>query len=195
MSKKKNGFTLFEIMIALFIFVIVMAIIVTGFNLVMRSRDQLHERAAELETVQLAMATMERDINQIINRQIRDRDGETILPAMIVSNKDGDFLEFTRGGLVNPLSSQARSSLIRVAYHLENGQLSRKIWRVLDRAPSSQWESRPILQGIKNFQMSYLNSKNQFVSDLETDTPRAMKIYFELPNGRIIDRTFLAQGV
>lgn len=195
MNKTIRGFTLFEIMIALFIFAICMAIIVTGFNIVMRSRDQLQERAVQLETVQLAITVLERDINQIVNRQIRDRDGETILPAILVSNKDGDFLEFTRGGLVNPLASQARSSLIRVAYHIENGQLSRKIWRVLDRAPSSQSESRVLLPGIKNFQVNYLNSKNEYVVELNADLPRAIKMTFELANGFRIERTFLAKGV
>ncbi len=138
------GFTLIEILVALFIFAIVGLM---GTQLISRVSNQqviLSERGARLIELQRAMSILKRDFMQIQRRSIRDEHGDQ-QPAIHL--EDDDRIEFTRSGWRNPFG-QPRSELQRVAYRLdeEKHELQRYFWPVLDRSQDSQ----PLVQVLLN---------------------------------------------
>lgn len=179
--RRFSGFTLLEILLALFIFVIVMSIITSGLGVAMRAERQVNEISDRLGRIQLAEAILSRDFTQIVNRPVLDVDG-SLLPALMIIPNEPDLLEFTRAGVMNPQARAVRSTLLRVAYEFDQGRLIRKTWRVLDRAPTTVPDTRVILNDIKSITVRVLNKENEFVDvvDPVSDIPRAIQLEIDL---------------
>ncbi len=157
-----RGFTLMEILIAFFIFVIIMAIVVSGISLSVRSEEIISEKTIALGKLQTAVAIMDRDFTQIVDRSVRGVEGNLLAPILfdLVGEKS---IEFTRMGFTNPFSMSKRSTLIRVAYEYENGQLIRRTWPVLDRAPNTESSIRLLLDNLIDMRILFLNEEKEFV--------------------------------
>lgn len=158
--KNKFGFTLLEILIALFILTLVGVITGNGLNLVMRTQSRMHIKYKTFADVQLAMLIMERDIQQIIDRSIIDERGLG-RSALIFT---GNYLEFTRAGYINPSSFAQRSTLQRVAYKIDDTKLMRITWDVLDRSPKTKAQSEVLLENITDFKWQILPSVNSITN-------------------------------
>jgi general secretion pathway protein J len=131
-----RGFTLIEILVALFIFAVLGLI---GTQLVGRVTQQqaaLSERGGRLIEVQRAMQILKRDFMQMQQRAIRDGLGDP-RPALVLEEDAG--IEFTRLGWRNPLR-QSRSDEQRIAYVFDEREkrLLRLFWPVLDRAQDTE---------------------------------------------------------
>ena len=134
----RRGFTLIEMLVVLAIFAVVGLIASQLVSRTINNHAIMSERAARLVEVQRAMQILKRDVMQLTNRPIRDMLGDPIEPIRIGS--DG-LIEFSRMGWRNPLQQQ-RAELQRVAYIVEDGDLYRSYWSVLDRAQDSE----PVVQ-------------------------------------------------
>ncbi|WP_455211327.1 type II secretion system minor pseudopilin GspJ [Kaarinaea lacus] len=154
------GFTLLELLISVVIFGLVAAMAYSGLSNVLLARSQTEARTQELYKLQMALTLMERDIEQIVDRPVRDEYGET-QPAF-VANEYGEYLlEFTRTGWLNPLNLP-RSHLQRIAYSLKDEKLIRSIWYVLDRAQDSEHYDIVLLEDVKSLEIRYLDDKNEW---------------------------------
>lgn len=197
MSNSK-GFTLVEIMIALFIFVIVMAIIIAGLNIVIESDVRITKNAQIISDTQKAVIILSRDCQQIINRSVLGNDGSS-LPALSIDNSGENKIEFTRMGFVNPFSANRRSTLLRVAYDLIDGRLVRKTWLVLDRVPSSRPQERVLLDNVQSFEVTVLDSKNKFEQPGESSNlgglPPAVAFDLVLTNGKSVHRVIALSSI
>jgi general secretion pathway protein J len=192
---RAQGFTLMEILLALFIFAIVMTMIAGGFNVAMKAEQQVAKASKELKTIQLAETIITRDLEQVIKRPVLDENGD-LKPAFIFSVFDGNLLEFTRAGNVNPMSSAKRSTLLRVAYSLTDGNLVRKTWRVLDRALDSVPDERVLLQNVEALQLQTLNKDNEFyeLSDTLITIPRLLQLTISIAGQGNITRIIKLPG-
>ena len=92
---------------------------------------------------------------------------------------------FTRGGWRNPLN-HPRSTLQRVGYTLEEKQLIRHTWAVLDRAQDSEPRHQELLTDIDSIQVRFLDEghdwKEQWPADQvaeATGLPRAVEVTLE----------------
>ena len=154
------GFTLLELLISIVIFGLVAAMAYSGLNNVLLVRTQTEARTQELYKLQMAMTLMERDIEQIVDRPVRDEYGEP--QAAFMANEYGDYLlEFTRTGWLNPLNLP-RSHLQRIAYSLKDEKLIRSIWYVLDRAQDSEAYDIVLLEDVKSLEIRYLDDKKEW---------------------------------
>jgi general secretion pathway protein J len=138
MAAASKGFTLLEVLVVLSVFAILGVIASQIVGRVLDNQRTLAERGDRLADVQKAMLIVQRDIMQLNPRGVRDELGDLREPLMI--GADG-MIEFTRAGWRNPLQ-QARSTLQRVGYIVQEDTLYRAYWPVLDRSPDAQ----PILQ-------------------------------------------------
>jgi general secretion pathway protein J len=149
-----KGFTLLEVLVALSIF----AVIGMGTNQLLRTvidtRDATESRTGQLKDLQRAVGLVNRDLSQITNRPIRNEYGDQI-PALQIGYGLYD-IEFTRLGWRNP-TALPRSNVQRVAYKLNEGELERHYWLILDRAEDSEPRVQKILSGVEDVRVQTVN--------------------------------------
>jgi general secretion pathway protein J len=159
MQKHESGFTLIELLIALLVFSIMSVMAYAGLNSVLDIKAQTEKQAAKLVELQTAFTFIGRDFEQIISRGVRDPLGG-LLPALTHEGNDGEFVEFTRAGFRNP-AMESRSTLLRVAYKLDDEELVRRIWKVLDKGVNSEPVDRIMATGITEQKIEFLNKDTQ----------------------------------
>jgi general secretion pathway protein J len=147
-----RGFTLLELLVALAIFGLLAVMSYGGLRSVLEQRAVTELEADRLAQLQKIYTLMQRDIEQVVPRAVRDEYGAELPPLL-----GAESLQLTRGGWRNPLG-HARSTLQRVAYVYEDEQLVRYTWRVLDRAQDSQPVRQPLTDEITAMTVRYLDN-------------------------------------
>lgn len=150
------GFTLLELLVALAIFGLLATMSYSGLRAVLEQQSGTEAEAERLAELQKVYTLMQRDIEQTVDRPIRDEFGDT-QPALLGS----DTLQLTRGGWSNP-AARTRSSLQRVGYAFEDDALVRYSWSVLDRAQDSEPLRQPLTASIEQLQLRYLAANNEW---------------------------------
>jgi general secretion pathway protein J len=177
-KSKDNGFTLLEILIALFVFTIVSVILVTALHRVIDAQTVTENKALKLRQLQMTFLTISRDIEQIVNRPITDATGKE--EGAFVGSPHHFF--FTHGGYAKPMQFLRDSSLQRAGYFFYENSLWRKTFSVLDQAPQSQAKSRVLLSNLKNANFAYLDNQGEFHDSWASEAraqdplPRAIRI-------------------
>ncbi|GAB3096070.1 type II secretion system minor pseudopilin GspJ [Aestuariicella hydrocarbonica] len=156
-----NGFTLLEVLIALSIFAILGLASYQLLGTEVRTQLALQNQSLEQNHWQLGMMRLTRDLQQAVNRGIREDYG--LREPALLGNEDS--IIFTRHGWVNPLQ-RSRSDLQRVAYRIQqdtDGQpyLQRSFWFYLDRAPATEPVNQQLLPGIEQLKLRYLQVGSQ----------------------------------
>ncbi|WP_221798636.1 type II secretion system minor pseudopilin GspJ [Oceanobacter mangrovi] len=177
-NSTQRGFTLLEVLIAVAITASIGVGAVQLLSGIINARDITQLRSEQMHALQRMNGVASRDIEQFINRSIRDMYGDDVSSLRL---EDGDYLfEFSRAGWRNrPGAEDPRSTLQRVAYNLEDmdsdacefarqrladqgvsepqGQcLVRYSWAVLDRAYDSEPKSTVVLDQIDELEISIL---------------------------------------
>jgi general secretion pathway protein J len=153
----QTGFTLLELLIAITIFSILSTVTYTGLKTVLDTEQQTRVLLENLANIQIGLHLLQRDIEQAVNREVRDEFGDA-LPPMRSGGMTGPLLEFTHGGYPNPMEVK-RSSLQRVAYQLEEDRLYRLTWPALDRAQETMPAKTSLLSKIKSVQINYYDQQ------------------------------------
>jgi len=164
-----RGFTLIELMVAMFIAAVMFAMGYGAIRQALNSHDSLKEQQAHLLELQNAVRVLEQDFVQLAPRPVRQAVGnEPAQPALAggVLGAQGastattetvpPIVAFTRAGWANPAGLQ-RPGLQRVAYFLENGTLRRENWSVLDPTLASTTTRRDLLTHVKAVTIRYLD--------------------------------------
>lgn len=152
---RNRGFTLLELLIAITIFSIIATFVYAGLDIVLDTKQQTEQHLERLAKLQLGLHLMQQDIEQAVDRPIRDGFGET-QPTLRGGGLSGMLLELTRGGYANPMKL-TRSQLQRVAYQLEENTLYRVSWPVLDRAQDTQPRRQKLFDGIENISLTFFD--------------------------------------
>jgi general secretion pathway protein J len=174
---KTQGFTLLEILIALFIFSILSLILVGALQNVISAQTGTEKNAERLRTVQMALLIISRDIEQTINRPIVVA-GQEELPFMGTEHQ----FTLTHAGFANPTGNVLRSTLQRANYAWEGQTLWRTTWNVLDRVSDQSLPSRRALLEVIDARFQYLDKEGRFHDNWPTQReaqealPRAVKI-------------------
>jgi general secretion pathway protein J len=167
-----RGFTLLELIVVLAIFAIFAVMAYGGLDSVLKTRTQVEAAQDRLADLQRAYLRLRNDFQLLRPRPIRDGFGD--VQASLTAGDRG-YVEFTRAGWRNPLNLP-RSGLQRVAYRVEEDQLIRSSWRVLDRAQDSQPLDTVLLDQIEDVQWQYLDASRAWHSrwpDTDTTEDRA----------------------
>jgi general secretion pathway protein J len=150
------GFTLLELLVALSIFSLVAVMAYNGLKIVLNQQAATEVQADALAKLQKVYLLLERDIEQVVPRPVRDQYGDE-QPALT----GGEALELTRGGWSNP-AGRLRSSLQRVGYAYEDRHLVRYSWAVLDRAQDSEPQRQPLVGDIEEMTIRYLAGNDEW---------------------------------
>ena len=152
-----RGFTLMEMLVALTVFAVIGLLCAQLMGRTLGNHEIVSERSGRLAEVQRAMLVLQRDIMQMADRPIRDLLGDTREAVLIGS--DG-LMEFSRLGWRNPLRQQ-RAEVQRIAYVVEDGDLYRAWWSVLDRAQDSEPTLQRLLTDIDQVEFFALDTAGQ----------------------------------
>jgi general secretion pathway protein J len=151
--KRQSGFTLVELLVALFITTLLFAMGYGALSQALNNRKEVEEQAARLGAVQQALRVMEQDIELMQPRPVRDELGNGYQNAIVVSQSVP--LTFTRGGWANP-AGLPRSELQRVSYLLRDGKLIRRHLPVLDATAAVPYEERELLDQVVVLKFRYM---------------------------------------
>jgi len=200
---RQRGFTLFELLVAVSILAIISAMAYTGLVQVEDAHKQLTEKETRLAAIQMTFFNFERDLRQVVHRPIHDQYGSW-QPS--VAGQGEYLMALTRGGVRNP-ARVARSLLQRVAYVVENDNLERLSWSILDQAQDTVPLKRILLKKVTSVNIRFLDQGGNWSSDwppaaqtaaavssgasLPDPFPRAVTVKLELPDVGSIERTFV----
>ncbi|MBM0105569.1 type II secretion system minor pseudopilin GspJ [Steroidobacter sp. S1-65] len=154
---RARGITLVELLVAIFIFAIVAAIAMGGYNEMMKQSDIVNAGAGRTREIQAAMQRLNLDFTSLEPRPVREPLGDSLQPALRADTRRETIAELTHSSWSNPIG-MPRSTLQRVAYRLEDTRLIREYWLALDRTMDSEPESAVLLERVKRVEMRFMDS-------------------------------------
>ena len=192
-----KGFTLIEILVALAIFGLLSIGAYSVLDAGMRSKQQTESRLDSLAVLQRAVQTIEKDLQMLSLRRVRDDLGDQIPLLRGESEVSGQasFIEFTRANWRNP-AGLPRSNLQHIHYRFEQQKLIRTHSIFLDQASNSAKVERTLLEDVNAMHISFLDASDQWqsswsmfsASSKSSKLPKAVKISFELETFGLIER-------
>lgn len=193
--RKQQGFTLLEILVAVFIIGIISVIMMRGLQIVISTKDNLERNDTQMQQLNLTMSLLAGDMRNLINRPVLQANGQSIA-AVMMHDDATETLEFSRGGVSNPLAHH-RSTVQRDAYHVKNGSLTRVTWPVLDQVINSTPTSRILLKNVTYIKWEFLGNDNRFypgwpvTGAYNQPLPKAVQVTFTLRKLGTIKRLFV----
>jgi general secretion pathway protein J len=159
--RSQRAFTLVEVLVSLAIFGILAALSYGALSMTMESADILNDRLDRLQALQKTMRIIGQDMFQLAPRPVRDELGDTYRAALQTDQDSGFALELTHGGWNNPMALP-RGTLQRVAYRMEEDELVRYHWNVLDRTFSNEPVIVTLLDGVETIAFRFLETSGDW---------------------------------
>ncbi len=160
-SRNIRAFTLIEVLVSLAIFSIMAALAYGALGQTLDSAELLNDRMDRLQAIQRTMRLLSEDLQQLSPRPIRDELGDGFAPALDTDFQSGFALELTHGGWSNPIVLP-RSTLQRSAYRIEEDELIRYHWTVLDRTLANEPVSVALLDGVDSILFRFLQTNGEW---------------------------------
>jgi general secretion pathway protein J len=152
-----RGFTIIEVVIAIFISAIMFAIGYGAINQALADRDELNTSQERVNEIQRGMRIVAQDFAQIIASAARDTAGTgQLMPAVHSTGSDNTVLTFTRAGWSNPAGIQ-RPAEQRVRYRFIDGSLVREHWLAVDPALNVEPRQRIVFTRITAVEVRFLD--------------------------------------
>ena len=187
---RETGFTLIEVLVALAIFGVLSALAYATLAQTLNNAEMLNERMDRLQSIQRTMTYLSTELLQAAPRPIRADLGQ-YEPAL-QSNFASDFaLQLTHSGWPNS-AGVPRSTQQRTAYRIEDQELIRYHWNVLDRTVNNLPVATIMLDDIDSLTFRFLQHNDEWTDQwppisvqlaANTNTlPRAVAITLMLPD-------------
>lgn len=176
-GRSEHGFTLIELMVALFIFAILSAAGVMLLSGSVGAQGAVQQRLDQLADVQRAAALMTVDFAQAVPRISRTRAG-TLAPVFYAAGNQPDpAVQFVRAGRDNP-DGLVRSGLQKLEYGVVDGRLIRRAYAQVDGAEPER--AAVMLDDVTSIGFRFRGADGQWRSDWRVTEPLAMPRAVEL---------------
>lgn len=180
--RKHTGFTLLEMVVAVGIFGLIGLMAAQLLSQSIEVTEKVLFRAERLTEIQRAIQILEWDVRQLTHRGVRDEFGDQLPPLMLTEGS----VQFTRRGWINATDEQ-RSSLQRVLYYVDEGNLLRRFWVRLDRASDTPYVDQVLLREVRDLRFEIVDSNLQLQShwpnpfpDASDEQPQAIAVTVSL---------------
>jgi general secretion pathway protein J len=168
-SPRASGFTLLELLVAVFITAILFALGYAAINQALQNRAQVRAQQLRITDLQRAMRVLAQDITQAVPRPVRDRVGGGDEEAFKADPRITTLLALTRGG-VPQLAGTPRAALQRIEYHFERDALWRWVWPTLDGVQANEAAKRRLLSPVRAVRFRFMDASGQWVDQWPTST-------------------------
>lgn len=174
----QRGFTLIEILVAVAVFAVLSALAYGTLSQTLTGAEVLSSRMERLESIQRTMRLISRDFLQLAPRPVRDELGDGYDPALTTAFGSGFAVELTRGGWSNSMALP-RGTQQRAAYQLEDDELIRYHWNVLDHTLSNELVEVRLLDGVESVSFLFMQENGEWTEQwppLGRDGPLGLRI-------------------
>lgn len=184
--RTKRGFTLVEILVALFIFTILSMMLVGALRRVIDIQSRTETSAQQLSQLQMALLILSRDVEQAVDRPITNAQG----------HQEDAFVGMSHGFTLTHMGG-AHTVLQRSGYVWHSNGFWRKTWPLLDQAPGTMPHERLLIPEVTEVRCEYLDKLGHFQHDWPSRTeqaaalPRAVKITFILAHWGSITQVYV----
>jgi general secretion pathway protein J len=159
--RRSSGFTLIEVLVAMAIFGVMSMLAYMSLGQTLANAEMLTERIDRLQAVQRTMRFLSNDLVQAAPRPVRLELGDSMGSAVLTSLSGEFALELTHGGWGNP-AGLPRGTLQRSAYRLEDDELVRYHWNVLDRTFANEPVANILLDDVESLLFRYLDTDGEW---------------------------------
>ena len=189
--RRRAGFTLVELMVALFIFGVIAAAGVALLTFSTTNRETVKAAVDQGAALQRTRQLLKADLGQAVARDVRG-EGTNVAPAF-AGPAGTRLFAVTRAGWSNH-SRQPRASLQRVEWVLEDGELIRRIRPSLDGRTIT---SQVMLTGVRSASLRLLSRgvpATTWPVDDRQPLPDAAILEFDLERYGPLEQWFLVAG-
>ena len=190
MTSRARGFTLVELLVAVFIAALMAAMGYAAIAQVVRQRESVQAEQQAVEGLSRALRVMTLDFAQAAARPVRDALGRGMDAAILADPRVSQGVSLTRASGA-PVLGAARPALQRVTWILEGDELVRIAWAAPDRTQTTPERRRVMLKDVRRLQFRFLAPngewRTEWPGDLDGDAgpasgrmrPRAVEVTLE----------------
>jgi general secretion pathway protein J len=185
-----SGFTLIELLVALLVLSILALTSYRGLGAVLDARDRVAAETEKWRSIAAFFARIERDMQLAVPRTVRNAAGD--VPPWVGRSKRSEAadLEFSRSAPIDAIDS-ARRTGYRLA---DNGDIELWLWPGLDVASAPEPTRIPVLKGIAELKIQYMNNEAIWVEEWPAQAtagiPRAVRLRLVLESREELVRVF-----
>jgi general secretion pathway protein J len=194
---RQRAFTLIEVLVALAVFGVLSLLAYMSLGQTLVNSDMLSERMNRLQAIQKTMSRVSSELLQTVPRPVRTDLGDVAVPALLSSFGSEFALQLTHGGWPNS-AGLPRSTLQRTAYRIEDDDLLRYHWNVLDRTVNNVPIRTVILEDVSSLTFRFLQDNGDWSDQWppisatagasNANLPRAVEILLTLEDEGDISR-------